>query len=185
LLVPKNSFAEFSEKLIAAAKIFEGRPCGWTAFEIARIENGIPRFGADMDETNLPLECGIENRAMSFNKGCYIGQEILNRVHSFGHVNKELRGLRLADDLKTLPQKHDKLFFGAKEIGYVTSAVKSPSLNANIALGYVRREASQIGNELALQGAGESPAKIVKLPFAIPCEVRNRAKPAWFNEHLQ
>jgi glycine cleavage system T protein (aminomethyltransferase) len=72
----------------------------------------------------------------------------------------------LADDLKTLPQKHDKLFFNGKEIGYVTSAVKSPTLNANIALGYVRREANQIGNELTLRmAAGESPVKIVELPF--------------------
>jgi len=166
LFIPKNSFAQFSEKLIAAAKFFEGRPCGWAAFETVRIENGIPRFGADMDETNIPLECGIENRAVSYNKGCYVGQEVINRIHSIGHVNKELRGLRLADNLKNLPQKHDKLFFNGKEIGYLTSAVKSPALNANIALGYVRREANQIGNELTLRTSGiESPAKIVELPF--------------------
>src|SRR5665213_1049755 len=167
LFIPKNSFAQFSEKLIAAAKFFEGRPCGWAAFETVRIENGIPRFGADMDETNIPLECGIENRAVSYNKGCYVGQEVINRIHSIGHVNKELRGLRLADNLKNLPQKHDKLFFNGKEIGYLTSAVKSPALNANIALGYVRREANQIGNELTLQTTdGVSPAKIMELPFA-------------------
>ena len=70
---------------------------GWQAFETARIEAGIPRFGVDMDETNLPLECGIESRAVSYNKGCYIGQEVINRIHSFGHVTRELRGLRLAD----------------------------------------------------------------------------------------
>ena len=103
---------------------------------------------------------------MSFNKGCYIGQEVLNRVHTIGHVNKELRGLRLADDLKTLPQKNDKLFYNGKEIGYFTSAVKSPALSANIALGYVRREANQIGTELTLKMAnGESAFKIVELPF--------------------
>jgi len=65
-----------------------------------------------------------------------------------------------------LPQKHDKLFHAGKEVGYMTSAAKSPGLNANIALGYVRREANQIGNKLALRTAsGESPAKIVELPF--------------------
>ena len=78
-------------------------PAGWQAFETARIEAGIPRFGVDMDETNLPLECGIESRAVSYSKGCYIGQEVINRVHSFGHVTRELRGLRLADDLQSLP----------------------------------------------------------------------------------
>ncbi|MGD0744304.1 MAG: glycine cleavage T C-terminal barrel domain-containing protein [Verrucomicrobiota bacterium] len=174
LFVPNASLGAVADKLIAAAgqinalaapKRSAGR-CGWQAFETARIEAGIPRFGVDMDETNLPLECGIENRAVSYNKGCYIGQEVINRVHSFGHVAKELRGLRLADDLKTLPQKHDKLFHNGRETGYVTSTVKSPSLNANIALGYVRREANQIGTELVLQtAAGESLAKIVELPF--------------------
>ncbi len=144
-----------------------GGPVGWQAFETARIEAGIPRFGADMDETNLPLECGIENCcAVSYHKGCYIGQEVINRIHSFGHVTRELRGLRLADDLKSLPQKHDKLFHDGKEIGYITSAVKSPTLKANIALGYVRREANQIGRELTVRmAASESRAKVVELPF--------------------
>jgi folate-binding protein YgfZ len=177
LFVPNNSLGAVADKLVAAAKAVGGRACGWTAFETTRIEAGIPRFGADMDETNIPLECGIESRAVSYNKGCYIGQEVINRIHSVGHVTRELRGLRLADDLKTLPQKHDKLFHAGREVGYVTSAVKSPSLNAivsskhpgegaNIALGYVRREANQIGNELMLRTAtGESPVKIVELPF--------------------
>jgi folate-binding protein YgfZ len=164
--IPSHSLGAVADKLIAAAKQHGGRACGWQAFETARIEAGIPRFGADMDETNIPLECGIENRAVVYNKGCYIGQEAINRIHSVGHVNKELRGLRLANDLKSLPQRGDKLFRDGKEIGYITSAVKSPLLDANIAMGYVRREANQIGNELRLRAAaGESPAKIVELPF--------------------
>jgi folate-binding protein YgfZ len=179
LFIPNSSLGAVADKLIAAAKQIGGRACGWQAFETARIEAGIPRFGLDMDETNLPLECGpaVRDRAVVYNKGCYIGQEVINRIHSFGHVTRELRGLRLADDLKSLPQRGDKLFRDGKEIGYVTSAVKSPSLNAlvapklqseggNIALGYVRREANQTGNELTLQTAGgESLAKIVELPF--------------------
>ncbi len=167
LFIPINSLGAVADKLIAAAKQTGGRAVGWTAFEIARIEAGIPRFGADMDETNIPLECDIESRAIVYDKGCYIGQEVINRIHSVGHVNKELRGLRLTDDLKTLPLRGDKLFHAGKEIGFVTSAVKSPMLNANIALGYVRREANQIGSELVLKTAtGESSAKIVELPFA-------------------
>ena len=166
LFVPNQSLAAVADKLVAVVGQVGGRPVGWQAFETARIEAGIPRFGADMDETNLPLECGIEERAVSYHKGCYIGQEVINRVHSFGHVTKELRGLRLAGDLKSLPQRGDKLFHNGKEIGYITSAVKSPALNATIALGYVRREANQIGTELILRtAAGESPAKIVDLPF--------------------
>ena len=166
LFVPNNSLGAVADKLVAAAKAVGGGACGWTAFEMARIEAGIPRFGADMDETNLPLECGIESRAIVYNKGCYIGQEVINRVHSFGHVNKELRGLRLADDLKALPVRGDKLFHLGKEVGQVTSAVRSLALDANIALGYVRREANQIGSELVLRTeAGESAVKVVGLPF--------------------
>jgi folate-binding protein YgfZ len=166
LFIPNNSLGAVADKLIAAAKQIGGRAIGWTAFETARIEAGIPRFGADMDETNIPLECGIESRAIVYNKGCYIGQEVINRIHSVGHVNKELRGLLLAADLPALPVRGDKFFHAGKEVGYLTSAVKSPTLNAHIALGYVRREANQIGTELTLRtAAGESPAKIVALPF--------------------
>ena len=177
LFIPHNSLGAVADKLIAAAKQIGGlvtpkqgeggRACGWQAFETARIEAGIPRFGVDMDETNLPLECGAALRnAVSYNKGCYIGQEVINRIHSFGHVNRELRGLRLADDLKSLPQRGDKLFHNGKEVGYVTSAVKSPACKACVALGYVRREANQIGNELVLRTTvGESSATIVELPF--------------------
>jgi folate-binding protein YgfZ len=165
IFVPGQSLGAVADKLIAAAKGAGGRVCGWRAFEMARIESGIPRFGVDMDETHLPMEC-IALRAVSFNKGCYIGQEVLNRIHAMGHVAKELRGLRLADELKTLPNKGDKLFRDGKETGYITSAIKSPSLNANIALGYVRRETNQIGTELMLQTPdGNSPVKIVELPF--------------------
>jgi len=166
LFVPTHSLGAVADKLVAAAKQTGGRACGGRAFETARIEMGIPRFGADMDETNIPLECGLEARAITYTKGCYIGQEVINRIHSVGHVNRELRSLRLGDDLKKLPQRGDKLFHGGREAGYVTSAVKSPLLNANIALGYVRREANQIGTELTLQTAeGETPVKVVELPF--------------------
>jgi folate-binding protein YgfZ len=166
LFVPTDSLGAVADKLIAAAKSLGGRACGWEALEMARIEAGIPRFGIDMDESNLPLECGIEARAVSYNKGCYIGQEVINRIHSIGHVNKELRSLRLEDDLKNLPAKGDKLFRDGKEVGYVTSAVKSPALNKNIALGYVRREANALGNELILRSSdSESNATITELPF--------------------
>jgi folate-binding protein YgfZ len=166
LFVPNNSLAAVADKLIAATKAVGGRAVGWRAFETARIEAGIPRFGADMDETNIPLECGIESRAITYTKGCYLGQEVINRVHSVGHVNRELRALRLATNLEPLPKKGDKLFHAGQEVGHVTSAVTSPTLNLNIALGYVRREANQTGTELTLRTAdGESTVKIVALPF--------------------
>jgi folate-binding protein YgfZ len=166
LFVPSNSLGAVADKLIAAAKSVGGRAVGWDALESARIEAGIPRFGQDMDESNLPLECGIEARAVSYSKGCYIGQQVINRIHTIGHVNKELRGLRLEGDLKSPPAKGDRLLHEGKEAGYVTSAVKSLAINAWIALGYVRREHNQIGTELVLRrNAMEAKARIVDLPF--------------------
>lgn len=176
LFVPTDSLGAVADKLIAAAKTLGGRACGWNAFETARIEAGIPRFGVDRDETNLPQECGIEARAVSYTKGCYIGQEVLNRIHSMGHVNRELRGLRLADDLKSLPVKGDKLFHGEKEVGHLTSAVQSPRLNTCIALGYVRRETGPTGTELKWRGAaGEGRATLADLPFVHPGLARSPA----------
>jgi folate-binding protein YgfZ len=166
LFVPINSLGAVADKVIAASKSVGGRAAGWDALEIARVEAGIPRFGADMDETNIPLECGIEARAVSYSKGCYIGQEVINRIHSIGHVNRELRGFRLEGDLKSQPAKGEKLFHEAKEVGYITSAVKSPALDECLALGYVRREHNQVGTELDLNSnGGETKVKIVELPF--------------------
>jgi len=133
--------------------------------EMARIEAGIPRFGVDMGESNLAPEAGIESRAISYTKGCYIGQEVIARIRTYGNVAKALRRLRLADDLKDLPKKGDKLFRDGKEAGYITSAVASPALKANVALGYVRKEANQAGTELILRTAdGESVVKVEEAP---------------------
>ena len=166
LLVAKDQFGALKKKLIATAKSAGGCECGAEAFEIARVEAGIPRFGPDMDESINPLEAGLEARAISFNKGCYIGQEVISRIRTYSEVAKALRGLRLADDLKALPKKDDKLIRDGKEAGFVTSATASPRLEANIALGYVKREVNQLGTELTLRTAeGESCARIVELPF--------------------
>jgi len=165
LFVPAARLGLAAEKLMAAAKAVGGRPCGWQALEMTRIEAGIPRFGVDMDETNLAPETGIESRAISYTKGCYIGQEVIARIRTYGQVAKSLRRLRLADDLRELPGKSDKLFRGEKEAGYITSAVASPAFKCNLALGYVRREYNHPGAELTLHSAaGESPVQVVEVP---------------------
>ena len=162
LFIPVAALGVVADKLIAAAKSFNGRACGWSAFEIARVEAGIPRFGPDMDETNLASECGIEAQAISYQKGCYIGQEVLNRIHSIGHVNRELRKLRLPASVKTLPVRGDKLFLNEKEAGHITSAAFSPKQNCIVMLGYVRREANATGTELSLRSStSESIAAVV------------------------
>jgi len=166
LFVPMQTLGLAMDKMAAVAKQAGGRPCGWQALELARFEAGIPRFGVDMDETNLAPETGIEERAISVSKGCYIGQEVIARIRTYGQVARALRGLKLADDLSALPAKGDKLFFGGKEAGYITTALRSPAFNANLALGYVRKESNQINTELTLRTAGgESTARIVPLPF--------------------
>lgn len=165
--VPTASLGAVADKLIASCREVGGNAVGWRAFDTARIEAGIPRFGVDMDETNLPPEAGLEGKAVSYNKGCYIGQEVIARIRTYGQVAKALRGLRLADDLAVLPVKGDKLVKDGKDVGYITSAVTSPALKANIALGYVRKECNQIGTILAMKtGAGDVPVSIVALPFA-------------------
>jgi aminomethyltransferase len=169
LFVPTPALGAMADKLIAAARVSGGSACGWKALEMGRIEAGIPRFGADVDETNLPPEAGLDDRAISYTKGCYIGQEVIARVRTYGQVAKALRGLRLADGLKVLPKRGDKLYWGDKEIGYVTSAIASPTLKTNVALAYVRREHNEAGTELTVRTSdGESRAKIVPLPFRSP-----------------
>jgi folate-binding protein YgfZ len=169
LFIPVGALAAVADKLIFAAKALGGGACGWTALETARIEAGLPRFGVDMDDTNLPPEAGIEAPAISYTKGCYTGQEVIARIRTYGQVAKALRGLRLADDLPSLPARGDKLVHGGKEVGHVTNAVWSPALKANIAFGYVRREHHAVGTELVLRSAaGESAARVVELPFVHP-----------------
>jgi len=166
LFVPVEALHAAANKLLSATRAVGGRPCGLRASEAARIEAGIPRFGLDMDETNLPQECGLEDRAVSYTKGCYIGQEVLNRVHTMGHVNRMLRGLQLPGPLITPPEKGTKLFHDRKEVGFITSAVQSPRWGKNIGLGYVRRGVDQPGTMLSLaDAAGESSVRVVPLPF--------------------
>lgn len=162
LYVPVDSMATVAEALRASAAVHNGGVVGWRAFDIARIEAGIPRFGVDMDESNLAPETGLESMAIRYDKGCYIGQEIIARIRTYGQVTKSLRALLLSDALQRLPSKGEKLFLGDKEVGYITSATHSPALGKNIGLGYVRREANEVGTMLKLKsGTAESDVTIV------------------------
>jgi glycine cleavage system T protein len=135
--------------------------CGSDALESLRIEAGIPRYGQDLAEDTLPLEAGLLN-ALSFSKGCYIGQEIVERARSRGHVNWKLMGMRL-DEGAPVPKPGEVLAADGKTIGEVTSACFSPSLDRPVALAYVRREVSEPGTKLTL--ATGAVAEVVQLPF--------------------
>jgi folate-binding protein YgfZ len=162
LFIPIAALAPVFERLAAAAQSLGGRTCGWEALETVRIEWGIPRFGQDMDESNLPPEAGIESRAVSYSKGCYIGQEVIARLRTYGQVAKSLRGLRLPAGWATRPARGDKLFADDKEVGQVTSAI------ATFALGYVRKEHHAPGTALTLcTTTGECPVTVTELPSTI------------------
>ena len=110
-------------------------PIGAETRETLRIEQGLPRFGVDFDDSNLPAEAGVVERAVSFTKGCYVGQEPIVRLAHRGHANRELRRLRLAAAL-ALPAT---LLDGERDVGRVTSSAGLPEGGA-AALGYVRRD---------------------------------------------
>ncbi len=166
LFVPIGVGIEFAGRLLTEAREEGGGLAGWDALELVRVEAGIPRFGADMDETNLAPEAGIEARAISYQKGCYIGQEVIARIRTYGQVTRALRGLVLPEGLPVLPKKGDVLRQAGREVGQITSAVLSPRLRRPIALGYVRKECNAMGTELecVVNGVG-CPALIVPVPF--------------------
>lgn len=139
-------------------------PVGLTALNILRVEAGIPWYGVDMDQGRLVLEVGMEH-AISFTKGCYLGQEVVERATARGHVNRKLSGLRVQDD--TPPVSGDKLYHGSHEVGWITSAVVSPRFGHPIALGYVRREYLSPGTQLRIDRQGKAMiAEVVVLPFS-------------------
>ncbi len=129
------------------------------AAEIVRVEHGRPRFGIDLDETVIPQEAGLNDRAVSFTKGCYVGQETVARLYYKGKPNRHLRGLRLSAPAAS----GDELRLAERTVGRLGSAVVSPRLGP-IALALVRREAEPG----ALLSVGERglDAEVVELPFA-------------------
>ena len=167
VFVPAGGLRAAAETLASAAQTVGGRACGWQALETMRIEAGVPRFGLDMDESNLAPEAGIEERAISYSKGCYIGQEVIARIRTYGQVAKSLRGLILPPEMPALPQRGEKLFHGGKEAGYMTSSVRSPAWKRNLALGYVRRECNAPGTELNLSSPEGRKVTVTDLPFRL------------------
>jgi folate-binding protein YgfZ len=136
-------------------------------YETWRIECGIPRFGRDISADNLPQETGLVESAVSFDKGCYTGQEVVARIHYRGHVNRQLRGLRAVE-----PDRSDPLVAGSelyregRTVGHVTSACHSPRLGP-IALAYVRRE-SEPGVRLGTDPTSKDEWIVSELPFTFP-----------------
>jgi len=157
---PDNA-ASLWDRLLAAGAI----PAGTQAWEWLRIALGIPRFRVDIRERDLPQETG-QQHALDFNKGCYVGQEIVERIRSRGNVHRLFAGFRVDG---AAPQPGAIVQWGDKDVGEITSAATVPTLAAKgsdvtLALGYVRREAAAPGTEVKI---GPDIAKVESLPFSI------------------
>ncbi len=149
---------------LAQALATEGaEPLSDAAAETLRIEAGTPLFGVDMDGETIPLEAGIEGRAISFTKGCYPGQEVIVRVvhRGGGRVAKRLVGLAVAAG--GVPAAGDLLHAGDREVGKVRSAAWSPAAGRPIALAYAHRDFTEAGTELRIGQAGSG--LVSALPF--------------------
>ncbi|MFY0528636.1 YgfZ/GcvT domain-containing protein [Archangium gephyra] len=160
LLVPRAGLEAVWKGLVGAGGPFGLKPLGWRAQEALRVEAGVPRYGQDMVDTTIPLEANLTN-AISYNKGCYIGQEVIARATFRGHMNRKLAGLLLG---ATEAAPGTELKKDGKKVGWVTSVVRSPLKGQTVALGYVHRDHLEPGTVLAV-GDGPAEATVAALPF--------------------
>jgi folate-binding protein YgfZ len=176
LLLPREALAAAWPALGAAVRARGGSPIGYRAIDILRLEAGIPWFGADFDEHRIPQEAGIESTHVSFTKGCYTGQEIVERVRSRGHVNRRLAGLAFSS--AEAPKPGTAIFGVAgssdgsaplmepPEAGHVTSAAFSPLMGKAIGMAYLRREYLAPGTKLLCGSErGNAAAEVIELPL--------------------
>jgi glycine cleavage system T protein len=163
LIIAKADLLKIAQRLTEIGRALGAAWVGQEALETLRVEAGIPIYGTDLSEDNLLLETGLEQH-VSFTKGCYLGQEIVERVRSRGHVNRKLCGL-LIDG--TVSARHgDAIKTTDKQIGAVTSSVFSPRLGRAVALGYVHRDYWETGTPLTINRDGAlMNARVTELPF--------------------
>jgi tRNA-modifying protein YgfZ len=152
--------AASAEAVLAALASSGAARCDDAAVEASRLEAGFPLFGHDITPDNLPQEVGRDQRAISFTKGCYLGQETVARIDALGHVNRLLVGLKFAGP--DIPPAGTPLYSGDKPVGEVTSAAWSPRMNAPLAMGYVRRLLAKPGTALE---SDCGPAEAIALPL--------------------
>ena len=140
------------------------KPVGYGVMNTLRIEAGIPIYGIDMDESNIPIEAGLWD-ALNFEKGCYVGQEVVARIKWRGHVNWHLMGFKSEGEM--VPEIGAEIFDGERKIGRITSSAFSHTLNNPLSIGYIRREFKEAGTKVSLKGAdgSEVQAEVNELPF--------------------
>jgi len=159
-LVRREALAHLWNVLSAAVRAHGGGPIGYHALNALRLEAGVPWFGADFDEHQIPHEAALEQTHISYTKGCYTGQEIVERVRSRGHVNRRRAAFLFSEGEPPAPGTI--LTASGAEAGHVTSAAYSPLAGRPIGMGYLRREHSQPGNRLQ---CGSAEAEVIELPL--------------------
>jgi folate-binding protein YgfZ len=156
----RSDLPKLWQTLVQAARAVGGGPIGYEALNILRLEAGIPWFGYDFDESVIPHEAGLESSHISYSKGCYTGQEIVERVRSRGHVNRRRVGLSFSGD--AVPPARTPLLVGGAEVGRVTRTGFSYALGRPIGMAYVRRENNSPGSRLTWSGGD---AEVIELPL--------------------
>ena len=143
--------------LVRALDAAGAQPARGAVFEALRIEAGFPLYGVDITDANLAQEAGRTSQAISFSKGCYLGQEPIARIDAMGHVNQQLRGIRLREG--PVPPAGADIVTGepnSREIGFITSAALSYASDRPVALGYLKRHFDTPGLEVAVRAGGRS-----------------------------
>ena len=155
------------QALVAAARAHGGGPIGYEALNSLRLEAGIPWFGFDFDDKVIPHEAGLENSHISYTKGCYTSQEIVERVRSRGHVNRRRVGVAFAGE--AIPPAKTPLLAGGAEVGFVTRAGFSYALGRPIGMAYIRREHNAPGSHLTWSGGD---VEVIELPIKIAASAK-------------
>jgi folate-binding protein YgfZ len=156
-VVEREKLAELWQILSDAARRQGGGPMGYTALNALRLAQGVPWFGVDFGEKQIPHEAGLQHSHISYTKGCYTGQEIVERVRSRGHVNRQRVELVFSGD--TVPEAGTPLTMDGKEVGYVTRAAQVPEPPGVVGMGYVRKEGSAVGSALQWTGGAATVAQ--------------------------
>lgn len=147
------------------------RPVPAPVVEALRVENGEPHWGAELDEATFPPEARLDRSAISYTKGCFLGQEPIARLHFMGHLNRRLMGLTFAEDSGTPPPGIRLKSPDGPEVGRITSVAWSPALTRRIGLGYVRKEVQAPGTRLtatSVEGTWTCVVEVRDLPIVAP-----------------
>lgn len=164
MLIPSDGLKAAWDRLWAVGETMGLTPFGAYALETLRMEAGIPKAGADLNERIVPPEANLEGKAFSLAKGCYPGQEVVARMDTYGSVRRRMVGLIVEDTVP--PPPGATLFSGEREVGWISSAVRSPALGTVIALGFPLRDFTAPGTALSVEAHGARKAATVQaLPF--------------------